>query len=283
MEILKINTKTVYCVGDLHGNFNDIPYFIKNNDISDAAILFCGDVGIGFHKPDYYSQTFGKIKNELEKRNIYLLFIRGNHDSVAEFNGNTYKDERIRTLRDYTVTQVYGIEDKEFAGESFNVLSVGGAISIDRTWRLTRMERSALIYMHHHGCDYDEAFRKCQQEYWTGEEPFFDKEKLDELRDSGIKIDAVCTHTCPHFCIPYTKDGIAAWFKVDDRLEADLDHERMTMTNIYERLLEDKHPIGVWCYGHYHFHDFYVIDNTKFYLLDMDRNGKMDYAIIKAY
>ena len=33
MDILKINTEAVYCVGDLHGNFNDILFFIKSKDI----------------------------------------------------------------------------------------------------------------------------------------------------------------------------------------------------------------------------------------------------------
>ena len=75
MDILKINTEAVYCVGDLHGNFNDILFFIKSKDIKNSTIIFCGDVGIGFNKPEYYKQIFNKIKKELSKRNLYLLFI----------------------------------------------------------------------------------------------------------------------------------------------------------------------------------------------------------------
>lgn len=278
LDILKINSKSVICVGDLHGNFKDIPYFIKTHDLKNAVIIFCGDIGFGFYKPDYYQQIFNKIKKELSKRNIYILFIRGNHDCVADFNSNLYKNKRIRTLRDYTITQIFNIDDTEYKGNSYNILNVGGAISIDRTWRLARTERRALEYKHHHNCSFEEAMIKCQQEYWVGEEPFFDKDKLDEIKKSGIRINAVCTHTCPHFCVPYTKDGIKGWLLEDDKLESDIDHERQTMTNLYNRLVEeDEHPIDKWCYGHYHFHNLEEIDGIRFYLLDMDRKGIMDY------
>ena len=280
MEILKINTDSVYCVGDLHGNFKDILYFIKTNDIKNSIIIFCGDIGIGFYKPDYYKQIFNKIKKELRKRNLYILFCRGNHDSLDEFNSNNYKDKRIRTLRDYTVTQIFDINDIEYKGTSYNILNVGGAISIDRTYRLARTERRALEYMRHHGCSFEEAFRKCPQEYWLGEEPSFNKDKLDEIKNNGVKINAICTHTCPDFCVPYTKDGIKGWLLEDSKLEKDIDKERQTMTDLYNKLIEDGHPIDKWCYGHYHFHDFQEIDGIKFYLLDMDRNGVMDFVEI---
>lgn len=280
MEILKINIESVYCVGDLHGNFKDILYFIKTNDIKNSVIIFCGDIGIGFYKPDYYKQVFNKIKKELSKRNLYILFCRGNHDDVEEFNGNTYKDKRIRTLRDYTVIQIFDIKDVEYKGISYNILNVGGAISIDRTYRLARTERRALEYMHHHGCSFEEAFRKCPQEYWLGEEPSFNKDKLEEIKNAGVKINAICTHTCPDFCVPYTKDGIKGWLLEDSKLEEDIDKERQTMTDLYNKLIEDGHPIDKWCYGHYHFHNFQEIDGIKFYLLDMDRNGIMDFVEI---
>ncbi len=284
MDILKIHTDSVLCVGDLHGSFKDISYFIKTYNIQNSTIIFCGDFGIGFYKPDYYKQEFSRITKECKKRNVYVLAVRGNHDDVQEFNGNTYKKGKyIKTLRDYTIVQFYGLDDIEEKGEAFNVIAIGGAISIDRTYRLARTERRALEYMHYHFCPFEEAFRKCQQEYWLGEEPFFDKDKLDEIKSSGIKIDAVCTHTCPHFCIPYTKDGIQGWLLEDSKLEADIDHERQTMSNIYHRLLEDEHPISKWCYGHYHFHNTEKIDNVTFHLLDMDRNGKMDFVEIKNF
>ena len=118
------------------------------------------------------------------------------------------------------------------------------------------------------------------QEYWIGEEPFFDKNKLGEIKNNGVKLNAICTHTCPDFCAPYTKDGIKGWLLEDSKLEKDIDKERQTMTDLYNKLIEDGHPIDKWCYGHYHFHDFQEIDGIKFYLLDMDRNGVMDFVEI---
>lgn len=279
-DLIKINTKSVCCLGDLHGNFNDITYFIKTYDITDTTLIFCGDIDIGFYKTDYYKQIFNKIKKELSKRNIYVLFIRGNHDSFDAFNGNEYKDKRIKTLRDYTVIQIYQLDDIKYEHEPFNILAVGGAISIDRTWRITRTERRALEYKHHHACTFEEAYYNCPQEYWVKEEPFYDEEKLNEIKEKNIKINAVCTHTCPHFCVPLTKDGIKGWLLEDSKLEKDIDKERQTLTNIYNKLIEDRHPISKWCYGHYHFHQFETINNINFYLLDMDRKGKMDFIEI---
>ena len=42
--------------------------------------------------------------------------------------------------------------------------------------------------MRHHGCSFEEAFRKCPQEYWLGEEPSFNKDKLDEIKNADVKM-----------------------------------------------------------------------------------------------
>ncbi|MDE5888688.1 MAG: hypothetical protein K2H20_01570, partial [Bacilli bacterium] len=47
---------------------------------------------------------------------------------------------------------------------------------------------------------------------------------------------------------------------------------------IYNDLMENKHPIKKWCYGHFHYHNFEEINGIDFHLIDMDRNGRMDYV-----
>lgn len=276
MNIVKINASHVYCTGDIHGNFNSIGYHIKKYDIHDALIVFCGDIGFGFNKLEYYKQTFKSLGRTLSKHNVYLIFIRGNHDDKTYFDSNTIYNKRIKAVEDYTIVQVYPIDDKEYLSLPYNILCVGGATSIDRTYRKAINSKYATQYMTYHGVTLDEAKIKAKKCYWADEFPVFDRDKLNEIKDNDINIDAVATHTCPSFCQPTTKDGITYWMDVDKELRDDLDNERLIMDKLYNNLKADKHTIGVWCYGHYHFHNSEIIDNVRYYLLDMERNSNMD-------
>ena len=48
MELLKINTENVFCVGDIHGDFESVIGWIKRYDLTNSTIIFCGDIGFGF-------------------------------------------------------------------------------------------------------------------------------------------------------------------------------------------------------------------------------------------
>ena len=82
VDVVKLNANSVYCAGDLHGNFNSIGYQIKKSDIHNSIIIICGDIGLGFHKVEYYKQTFNKLKKILSKYNDYLILVRGNLTNI---------------------------------------------------------------------------------------------------------------------------------------------------------------------------------------------------------
>ena len=48
------------------------------------------------------------------------------------------------------------------------------------------------------------------------------------------------------------------------------------MDNIHLFLKDNNHPVKAWYYGHYHYHKFFVIEDIKYYLLDMGHNGNFD-------
>lgn len=273
---VQINAERVYCTGDLHGNFNSIGYQIKRFDIHNALIICCGDIGLGFNKLGYYKQTFDKLKKTLTKYNDYIIFLRGNHDDKAYFDGKTINDKRIKAVEDYTVVQVFFTDDKEHNTLPFNILCVGGATSIDRSYRMTVNNKLLIEYAHNHNDTLEDAKKNAPKCYWENEVPIYDENKLNEIKENGITIDAVATHTCPTFCQPTTKNGIVYWMKLDENLEKDIDNERNVMDLLYNKLQEDKHPLTIWCYGHYHFHNNETINSTKFFLIDMERDGKMD-------
>lgn len=273
MKKISIICDSVFCVGDIHGNFESLLGCIKKYDLVKSALIVCGDCGFGFYKEDYYKQVLSKLNKECIKRDVVVCFVRGNHDDPVYFKTDNYNKSNVILVQDYTVLEFLNEDPQNYKA----VLCIGGATSIDRTYRMRQTERNAREYMrYHHGVDYDEAYRRCQQCYWIDEKPVFSKDLLEDLNNNQIKINYVCTHTCPSFCEPIHKKGIEEWIKADPALNDELDEERKVFDDVYEFLKQTGHPLKAWYYGHYHYHKFMSIDEVKFYLLDMERGGNFD-------
>ena len=213
--------------------------------INDCVIIVAGDCGFGFSKEEYYHQIFNKYIPVLEQNNIYIYFVRGNHDDPVYFEEGKINFERIKTIPDYSIIQL----------ANKNILCVGGATSIDRVWRKQREEVINKYKTHK------------KKLYWEKELPFYSEEKLKEINDNGIKIDTVITHTSPHFIFPTQKLGINAWARVDSNIYKDIEKERSTLTQIYEFLKKNEHPLKVWCYGHFHMENFDTYEKVDFHAI----------------
>lgn len=253
----------IFSLQETYGEFKIINVTINRYNLDNCAIVICGDIGIGFEKEEYYNQTFKHLTKTLQKRNIHLYMFRGNHDNKDYFDGKHFIEfEYIHIIPDYSIIM----------SPTRNILCIGGATSIDRTWRKNNMEKLQIKYMKHHNCGWDEAEKNAQQLYWENEPIIFDKEALDEIDKSRIKIDTICTHTAPTFCQPLIKNGIEGWLEVDDKLGEDLENERKTCDDILFYLVHNEHPIKYWYYGHFHFSNVEIIDDIKYTLLDMARD-----------
>lgn len=262
---LTINAEVLYCLGDIHGEYGGISAWLKRYDLQNACLVFCGDIGLGFNSEAYYQQVFSKLNRECKKRNVTLVFLRGNHDDPSYFSEQKILHSHIISVPDYTVLSVVG----------HHVLCVGGAVSIDRSMRQARMLQDAVKYARYHGCSMTEAKENAPKCYWSDELPVFDATALDEIRDAGISIDVMCTHTSPSFAEPHTKDGISCWLSADEHLDEDIRMERETMDRLWNCLREDGHPLRTWCYGHYHYHHAEEHDGVVFRLMDMCRNSSI--------
>ena len=95
----------------------------------------------------------------------------------------------------------------------------------------------------------------------------YDADKLNELKENGITIDYVISHTSPSFCFKIGVKGIESWIDADENLFNDLRKERQAMDNIYEHLIKDGHPLKKWVYGHFHAHNDEMINNIRFITL----------------
>lgn len=271
VNIIKVDKPNVCFIGDIHGEFSSLGWLMKYTNFKDTAYFICGDCGFGFNKKEHYSQIFNKLSRTASKLNCEFIFIRGNHDSREYFDKRLINRKCFKTIPDYSVVQT----------PNHNILCIGGAISVDRSYRLLANEKNANKYAKFHHCSLNEAIKNCQKVYWDCEECVYNEEALNELKLNDINVDIVCTHTGPSFIKPFGKDNINFWLSEDKNLEEDTNNERKTIDNIYNKLKTDGHQLNYWFYGHFHFHNSEYVDNTKFVMLDMYRNGKFDFYDVK--
>ena len=216
--------RRLFFLGDIHGNFNIIKQYIKTYDIENADIIQVGDFGLGF-------KTFEKDKNNLtllndfiKKHNISLYAIRGNHDHKLYFDEDPFGLSNIKLLKDYSVLNL----------NNHNILCVGGAVSIDRVYRIIN----------------DKKANDGIKSWWPDESFSFDKSKTDKLSN----IDVIVTHTTPEYCPPDNSNGfghlVNSMAVNDEYLKTDLLTERKLVSDLFENLSNNN--IKYHYYGHFH-------------------------------
>jgi hypothetical protein len=136
-------------------------------------------------------------------------------------------------------------------------LFVGGAVSIDRKYRI--------------GKDHKEASYGSSQRSWWPDEIFsLDEEKLKDI----YGIDVLVTHTAPEWCYPDNRNGFGPFvdeFAYDDKeLYADLDRERQDMTKMFKILEKNGNFIQYHAYGHFHKSEITMNGYCNHYLLDIN-------------
>lgn len=271
MNKLDINTNHIYAVGDIHGFFGSLISLIKRYEITDTGIIVCGDCGLGFYKWDSTKVQLKRLNDVCRKNNVTIVMFRGNHDDPNFFTQGKITSNII-PVPDYTV-----IND--------TILCVGGATSIDRQYRMQLKNKLCMDYFKYHPhCSMEEAKENTSNLYWENELPVYDEDKLNELKENGINITTVCTHTCPTFCDPLTKDGIEEWIKADPGLDVCIKEERDVMDKVYNKLITDGHPLTDWIYAHYHRHHMQFINDIKFMMLGavVYDGGNADWCGIKS-
>lgn len=236
------------CVcGDIHGEIRGLVFRLKQSLIENSVIIVAGDCGIGFEKETFYMQLYYELERSLEKFNNLLLFVRGNHDDPAYFDGVRMNFMRMKCIPDYSVIYVAG----------HTILCIGGAVSIDRMQRLTVMTLERL------------RGKPIHPVYWEGESVVFDEDALRAVK--AWSVDAVVTHTAPSFCNTAIKKPNLDCFLVEDEdLQRDLKTEKMMMDQIYHQLVADNHPLRNWYYGHFHQSQVEFINDIQFCLLNIN-------------
>lgn len=245
--------KSVVISGDIHGDFNELVFKLCiQHQMTDTLLVVAGDCGFGFEKKEYYEQMLRRNAKRLNEANNWVVFVRGNHDNPAYFDGVTFKHKRMTCVPDYTVLQAC----------NHTILCVGGGISIDRKVRMEAWGKKKAK----HGFDSNSNEGIPRAYYWPDETPVYDEKKMDAIR-SAYSIDTVITHTAPSYCELQTKGGLTRWTADDPALMTDVQAERATMDQLFKRLQADLYPVSHWYYGHFHQSWHSAIDGILYRML----------------
>ena len=241
--------------GDVHGDFNQLVFKLcVQYRMRDTLLIVAGDCGFGFEKRESYENMVKRNGKRMNEANNWIVFVRDNHDNPAYFDGRTFKHKRFIAVPDYAIIQAC----------SHTILCVGGAISIDRQYRMDAW-KGKRKYSTTGEVSIDDSAKNV---YWRNEAPLYDEKKMEAIC-SQFTIDTVVTHTAPSFCELFTKGNLHHWIQNDDTLLDDVEAERAAMDKLHEQLVRDHHPVSHWFYGHFHQSWHNSIDGILFRMLDI--------------
>ena len=266
-DIIETNKSFIYAIGDIHGEFKSSANWSKICDLSNCALIFCGDFGLGFTSVQKEHDELSKAQKLCEERDIDCYIIRGNHDDPEYYNG-TSKNlvlSRFKPLSDYTVIK----------SPQHNILCLGGAVSIDRSRRISFYQNGIQIMMLKRHLSYNKARDKVKPTWWENEGFVYNEEILKEIIKSGLNIDVICSHSVPENAYPIlSNQNSILMFDSDSNLKFDIKRERENLSSVLDFLKKNGSNVLHWYYGHFHEHNTENIDGITFHLLDMGRNGK---------
>ena len=160
----------VVICGDIHGDFNLLVNKVcVQYQMKDTLVIVAGDCGFGFERKGYYENIVKRNAKRVNESNNCFLFMRGNHDNPAYFDGNTFRHKRFTCIPDYSVVKANG----------HTILCVGGAVSVDRQARIDAWEHNQRkAHRYSHNSSDNELLSP--NYYWQDEAPVFNNDLLSE-------------------------------------------------------------------------------------------------------
>ena len=233
-----IKDKLVFITGDTHGRVIERieAILMVNPEIkpSDIIIIIVGDAGINY----WLNKTDKKNKEKINEYGCIIYCVRGNHEERPEnidtyelvydenVCGEIYIESEFPNIRFFTDGGIYKIKE-------YDVLTIGGAYSIDKWYRL---QRHGIFNENHH--DYTNS----KKTGWFPDE-LLTPEEMNNIgnRVAGKHFDFVLSHTSP-----------ISWEPKDLFLDfVDQSSVNKSMELFLENI-KDNINWSIWIFGHYH-------------------------------
>ena len=125
-------------------------------------------MAFGFEKKEYYEQIVRRNAKRMNQDNNWIVFVRGNHDNPAYFDGAMLNFKRFVAVPPIIPFYKFVIIPS---------LCVGGAISIDRIYRINEWNRNK-YRVHSNESQENDISRNL---YWQNEVPVYDPNKMDAI------------------------------------------------------------------------------------------------------
>ena len=225
--------RQLWICGDIHGEVSGLVRNAVNRGISCADILVVGDFGAGFGRPKSMDVAYGKVKAALEKNDICVYTVRGNHDNPAFFDGK-HDYERLHFLPDHHIIELCGKK----------IYPIGGAVSADidfvdpLTRKSRRMVNDALV-----------RYGSSKRVWWSDEAPVQLAVGSVPSASSGTLfpecVDIVVSHEAP---LSFDPPLVRADYVRDETWQKIVESRKYL-----DCVLHAIKP-ALWFYGHYHCH-----------------------------
>ena len=208
-----------YITGDFHGRFEELYGRLEKIQEKQSAVIILGDSGFNY----YLNKTDKKLKTKVSEYGFKIYCVRGNHEERPENVPGMIEvyDEDVKGVvymePDFPLIR-YFLDGGEYEIEGYSVLTIGGAYSVDKDYRLLRGWKWF----------YDEQLHKEERK------AIFDFVK-------GKHYDLVLTHTCPESLQP-----VDLFLPMIDQSKVDKTME------IYLEAVKDHIDWNVWLFGHFH-------------------------------
>ena len=207
----------------------EIKYSYEHFSSDEIAVIILGDSGLNF----WLNNNEKSKKEYLAKYGFRIYCVRGNHEERPEnlgyeivydenVKGNVYLDPVNNKIR-------YFLDGGEYNINGHSVLTIGGAYSVDKHYRLARAGLS-------------EETNDPKKSGWFNSEMLTPNEMTQiSMATAGNHYDFVFTHTCP-----------LSWEPTDLFLNFINQSTVDKIMEIWLDSIKDNMTWSIWCFAHFH-------------------------------
>ena len=182
--------------------------------------------------PDFDEDTIVKSVKKFGKGKVfYMIFVRGTMTPSRLFTDENDKlFDKLKGIMhfapDYSITTLNTV-----FGDTYNVLSIGGGITPERSWKMKHADRKSKA-----------------MKYLEDEMPILDNSIVADIIKSDFSIDAVVSNYAPSFICKAPEGAIEKWSAKDDKLESDYRDLFEHLDFLYKEICNKRNGIKTWIF-----------------------------------